>query len=249
MLKEIMKEVKKSINNKKMENYINDVINTTKKLKDDELYVSEFPIYNNSERGVIVSILTDVYSEDIALRLKMNNGLSLDFPVADFDDLDDPYEDIKEALDDIAKDMDGKLSKLIKPLLNSEEKENDEEEVIEITEDSNREDSPEERTNNSDYLINLESMSIGESIIVTKLNQNSICVIKNSPLNISEVKVIEDGNEVSVESYNKDNDTPSSSIIGIINKKLSEKMDKESILNILMNIFNLGKTKLNKLFK
>lgn len=245
MLKEIMKEVKKSINNKKMENYINDVINTTKKLKDDEVYVSEFPIYNNSERGVIVSILTDVYSEDVALRLKMNNGLSLDFPVADFDDLDNPYEDIKEALEEISKDMDGKLSKLIKPLLNSEEIE----EVIKITEDSNKEDSPEERTNSSDYLINLESMSIGESIIVTKLNQNSICVIKNSPLNISEVKIIEDGNEIAGESYNKDSDTPSSSIISIIYKKLSEKMDKESILGILMNIFNLGKTKLNKLFK
>ena len=258
MLKELMKEVKISIDNKKMEEYINDVVNTTKKLKDDELYVSEFPIYNN-EKGVIVAILTDVYSEDIAIRLKMSNGLSLDFPVADFYDLGNPFKDIKDALDDIAKDMDGKLSKLIKPLLvlNNrstteeieviEQEDNDDNEIS-IGENIDKEPIPAE-SNNSVYSINLEKMSIGESITITKLNQNSISIIKNSPLNISEVKVMEDGNEIAVENYNKDNDTPSSSIINTVFKKLYEKMDKESIIGILMNIFDLGKTKLNKLLK
>lgn len=255
MLKELMKEVKKSIDNKKMEKYINDVVNTTKNLKDDELYVSEFPIY--SEKGVVVTILTDIYSEDIALRVKIGNEISLDFPVADFDDLDVPFEDIKDALDDIAKDMDGKLSKLIKPLLvvnNGSEKlevikqeDNDDNETY-IGGDIDRGVIPAE-SNNSVYSINLEKMSIGESITITKLNQNSICVIKNSPLNISEVKVIEDGNEIAVENYNKGDDIPSSSIINTIFKKLYEKMDKESIIVLLMNIFDLGKTKLNKLLK
>lgn len=258
MLKELMKEVKMSIDNKKMEEYINDVVNTTKKLKDDELYVSEFPIYNN-EKGVIVTILTDVYSEDIAIRLKMSNGLSLDFPVADFDDLGNPFKDIKDALDVIAKDMDGKLSKLIKPLLVINNRSTTEE--IEVTEQEDNDDSeisigeninrgviPVE-SNNSNYSINVEKMSIGESVTITKLNQNSICVIKNSPLNISEVKILEDGNEIAVENYNKGYDIPSSSIINTIFKKLYEKMDKESILILLMNIFDLGKTKLNKLLK
>lgn len=255
MLKELMKEVKISIDNKKMEKYINDVVNTTKNLKDDELYVSEFPIY--SEKGVVVTILTDVYSEDIALRVKIGNEISLDFPVADFDDLDVPFEDIKDALDDIAEDMDGKLSKLIKPLLvvnNGSERlevikqeDNDDNETS-IGENIDRGVIPAE-SNNSVYSINLEKMNIGESITITKLNQNTICVIKNSPLNISEVKVIEDGNEIAVESYNKGDDTPSSSIINTVFKKLYEKMDKESILILLMNIFDLGKTKLNKLLK
>lgn len=257
MIKELMKEVKKSIDNKKMEKYINDVVNTTKTLKDDELYVSEFPIYNNSEKGVVVTILTDVYSEDIALRVKIGHGLSLDFPVADFEDLDVPFKDIKDALDDIAKDMDGKLSKLIKPLLvkNNEsetleviKQEDNDDNEISIGENIDRGVIPAE-SNNSVYSINLEKMNIGESITITKLNQNSICVIKNSSLNVSEVKVIEDGNEIAVENYNKGDDIPSSSIINTIFKKLYEKMDKESILILLMNIFDLGKTKLNKLLK
>lgn len=255
MIKELMKEVKISIDNKKMEKYINDVVNTTKKLKDDELYVSEFPIY--SEKGVVVTILTDVYSEDIALRVKIGNELSLDFPVAEFYDLGNPFKDIKETLDNIAEDMDGKLSKLIKPLLvvnNGSEKlevikqeDNDDNETS-IGEDIDRGVIPAE-SNNSVYSINVEKMNIGESITITKLNQNSICVIKNSSLNISEVKVIEDENEIAVESYNKGDDTPSSSIINTVFKKLYEKMDKESVLVILMNIFDLGKTKLNKLLK
>lgn len=255
MLKELMKEVKISIDNERMEKYINDVVNTTKKLKDDELYVSEFPIY--SEKGVVVTILTDVYSEDIALRVKIGNEISLDFPVAEFYDLGNPFKDIKETLDNIAEDMDGKLSKLIKPLLvmnNESEKlevikqEDNDDNEISIGEDIDRGVIPAE-SNNSVYSINVEKMNIGESITITKLNQNSICVIKNSPLNISEVKVIEDGNEIAVESYNKGDDIPSSSIINTVFKKLYEKMDKESILIILMNIFDLGKTKLNKLLK
>lgn len=257
MLKELMKEVKKSIDNDKMKKYINDVVNTTKKLKDDELYVSEFPIY--SEKGVVVAILTDVYSEDIALRVKIGNVLSLDFPVAEFYDLGNPFEDIKETLDNIAEDMDGKLSKLIKPLLvvnNGSDtetlkvikQEDDDENETSIGENIDKGVIPAE-SNNSVYSINLEKMNIGESITITKLNQNSICVIKNSPLNISEVKVIEDGNEIAVENYNKGYDIPSSSIINTIFKKLYEKMDKESILILLMNIFDLGKTKLNKLLK
>lgn len=256
MLKELMKEVKISIDNERMEKYINDVVNTTKKLKDDELYVSEFPIY--SEKGVVVTILTDVYSEDIALRVKIGNELSLDFPVAEFYDLGNPFKDIKETLDNIAEDMDGKLSKLIKVLLvkNNESTENlevikqedNDDNEISIGENIDRGVIPAE-SNNSVYSINLEKMSIGESITITKLNQNSICVIKNSSLNVSEVKIIEDGNEMAVESYNKEYDIPSSSIINTIFKKLYEKMDKESILILLMNIFDLGKTKLNKLLK
>lgn len=255
MLKELMKDVKISIDNERMEKYINDVVNTTKKLKDDELYVSEFPIY--SEKGVVVTILTDVYSEDIALRVKIGNEITLDFPVAEFYDLGNPFKDIKDTLDNIAKDMDGKLSKLIKPLLVV----NNESERLEIIKQDDNDDNetsigenidrgviPAE-SNNSVYSINVEKMSIGESITITKLNQNSICVIKNSPLNISEVKVIEDGNEIAAESYNKGDDTPSSSIINTVFKKLYEKMDKESVLVILMNIFDLGKTKLNKLLK
>lgn len=255
MLKELMKEVKTTIDNDKMEKYINDVVNTTKKLKDDELYVSEFPIY--SEKGVVVAILTDVYSEDIALRVKIGNVLSLDFPVAEFYDLGNPFKDIKDTLDNIAEDMDGKLSKLITPLL----VENDKSEKLEVIKQEDNDDNetfigeyidkgviPAE-SNNSNYSINLEKMSIGESITITRLNQNSICVIKNSPLNISEVKVIEDGNEIAVENYNKGYDIPSSSIINTIFKKLYEKMDKETIIVLLMNIFDLGKTKLNKLLK
>ena len=258
MIKELMKEVKKSIDNKKMEKYINDVVNTTKTLKDDDLYVSEFPIYNNSEKGVVVTILTDVYSEDIALRVKIGNEISLDFPVADFDDLDVPFEDIKDALDDIAKDMDGKLSKLLKPLLVKNNESTERLEIIAPEDNDDNETSiggdivkgviPAE-SNNSVYSINLEKMCIGESITITKLNQNSICVIKNSSLNLSVVKVIEDGNEIAVESYNKGYDIPSSSIVNTIFKKLYEKMNNESIIVLLMNIFNLGKTKLNKLLK
>lgn len=235
---------------------ISSSLSTIRGMGESSIYSSEIPVNKNED--FILKVKIDVYSEDISYVLtNIKSGLNIDIPIIEFDDIGDLKEDLIDGLEELVEDVD--LDKLIKinstinTMFNIETtNKNYEDDIEDIEVEEPKENTSNENKVTNTIQISMESLSIGDTISITKIKDDLALYTKVNKYNKGKTYYVDSNGTIIGEKFEfiKGEELPSAEFIQNLFKDMVESIStKDVVFEIIQNVYVIGKTKLKKILK